>query len=36
VIAAELGAGTMSLIVGAITGIVAGTIAELVQERARA
>jgi predicted branched-subunit amino acid permease len=36
VVAAELGAGTMSLIVGAITGIVAGTIAELVQERARA
>jgi predicted branched-subunit amino acid permease len=33
VVAAELGAGTMSIIVGAITGILAGTVAELVQDR---
>jgi predicted branched-subunit amino acid permease len=36
VVAAELGAGTMSLLIGAITGIVAGTVAELVQERTAA
>jgi predicted branched-subunit amino acid permease len=36
VVAAELGAGTMSLIAGAITGIVAGTLADLAEERAQA
>ncbi|MBV9952473.1 MAG: branched-chain amino acid ABC transporter permease, partial [Acidimicrobiia bacterium] len=36
VVAAELGAGTMSLLIGAIAGIVAGTIAEVVQERGTA
>ena len=35
VLAAELGAGTMYIIVGAISGITAGTVAELVQDRAR-
>jgi predicted branched-subunit amino acid permease len=33
VLAAELGAGTLYIIVGAVSGITAGTIAELVQER---
>jgi branched chain amino acid efflux pump len=33
VLAAELGAGTLSLIVGAVCGITAGTVADLVQER---
>ena len=33
VLAAELGAGTLSIIVGAACGIAAGTIAELVRDR---
>jgi predicted branched-subunit amino acid permease len=36
VLAAELGAGTTSIIVGAAAGITAGTVAELVQDRVRA
>jgi predicted branched-subunit amino acid permease len=36
VLASELGAGTAYIIVGALTGIVAGTLAELAQDRVRA